>query len=119
MRSTVALSSPGVRLFFVGLERVAGLRPAGQPGAAVPTRARPWRANLSCVRDPVDHARSIVAHIHRPVATEHNPHRTPHPAAFLRFARREPSGNEVFRTALGLAFIVEFHSYNLVSGRNA
>src|ERR1700674_5323571 len=76
-------------------------------------------SKLLCVGDPVNRAPSIVAHVHRPITTERNPHRTPHPAAFLRLARRQPSANEIFRAALGLAFIVEFHADNLVSGRSA
>src|SRR4029077_13750449 len=74
---------------------------------------------LFCVCDPVNRSPSIIAHVHRPVPAERNPYRTPHPAAFLRSARREPSGNEVFRAALGLSFIVEFHAHDFVSGRNA
>src|ERR1700694_5603118 len=110
-------SSPGVRLSFIGLKRVAGLGPAGQPRAGSPYAG--FGGKLLCVGDSVNHAPSVLPQVHRPIATEHNSYRPPHPAAFFRFARREPSGNEIFRSALGLAFIVEFYADNFVSGRNA
>jgi hypothetical protein len=37
----------------------------------------------------------------------------------LLLARGEPTGNEIFRAAHGLAFVVEFHADHFVSGWNA
>src|SRR5260370_34505016 len=70
-------------------------------------------------RDPVDHSGRVVAQVHRSIAAEYNPHRTPHPPPFLRFARRQPSGNEVFHAALRLPSIVKFNAHNFVSRWNA
>src|SRR5271167_2450247 len=74
---------------------------------------------LLCVYHSVNHAPRVIAHVHRSVATERNPHGTPHPPVFLRFARRQPSGDEIFCAALRLAFVVEFHAYDFVPGRLA
>src|SRR5208337_4254644 len=72
-----------------------------------------------CVRDPINNTAGVVAQVHRPIAAERNPYRAPHPPAFLCFAGCQPSGNEVFDSALRLAFVVEFHAYYFVSGGDA
>src|ERR1035441_4051858 len=72
-----------------------------------------------CVCDPVDHVTRIIAQIHRSIAAEYNPDRTPHPPAFLRFAWRQPPCNEIFYAGLWLSFVVEFHAHYFVSRWNA
>src|SRR5208282_3553817 len=78
-----------------------------------------WGRTLVRVCNPVDDTARVVAQVHRPIAAEHDPHWAPHPPAFLLLARRQPSGDEILRTALRLAFVVELYAHDFVAGRNA